>query len=243
MKNKYWVWLFVVATTFAVGGLTGFYIVRQYYSDLDSRLLMLEIQNTANLKSGQEIKMEEVKVWIAKSEENTKKEYDIFLKFGLPLTISALLTSIFGAYRWAAEIAKEKAEEAFKDPETLLKENKKILVLTPNGQSVEFLYSFFQIMKFQTPKYVSYNKPEDLDSLKSQYFDLIVLNVPDDVSGMDSQENTNIAHLTMGKSVFYFGPGKAKNPQLESTGKLSFANAKSQLYGNLINALKFQKML
>lgn len=240
MENKYKIWLFVISTTFACGGLLGFYISRQYYGDVETRLQSLETQFAANIKPGQEIKMEEVKIWISKSEENIRKEYDILYKFGLPFTIISLLTAIFGANKWAAEIAKQKAEDTFKDPETLLKEGKKILVITPDGQDTEFITIFFHLMGFRTPEYI---KVTEIDKYKSKDFDLAVLNVPNDKSKITSEFNDKIALLTMAKSVFYFGPGQVSNYLLEKEGRLSFANAKSQLYSNLINALKFQKML
>lgn len=240
IQNRYTLYLFISALCVFAGYLVGFLVCKQYYGDLEARLQFVEKQVTTNLMPGQEIKMDEVKILITKTVEEVKEQYELAIKLGLPLTIAALLASIFGAYRWASEIAKEEAQLAFKDPETLLKENKKILVLTPDGESVDFLYSFFQLMGFKTP---TYKTVSEIDSVKSQHFDLAILNVPNDEVRKISTQNSLIEKISMAKSVLYFGLGQVSNTRLEEEGRLSFANAKSQLYGNLVNALKFQKML
>jgi len=240
MERRYWLYLFVIAFAVGTGWLAGFFIAQQYYGDLETRLQTLEIQYANSLKTGQEIKMDEVKLLISKSVEEVKDQYDVFLKIGLPFTIAALFASIFGAYRWAADMGKQKAEEAFKDPETLLKDSKRILVLTPDGENEAFLHSFFQLMGFNTP---TFKRTSEIESIKSQHFDLAVLNVPSDAPRIVSAKNDLIEEITMAKSIFYFGLGQVSNTKLDQDGRLSYANAKSQLYGNLINAMKFQKML
>jgi hypothetical protein len=240
MKNEYWLYLLLV--TIAVGGgcLLGFYLARQYYSDVESRVQALETQFVASLKPGQEIKVDELKVYVDKEVGTVKEQFDWVIKLGLPATIIALLASIFKAYNWAAQIAKERAEAAFKDPETILKENAKIMVLTPPGQDESWLQRFFFLMGFSQ---VTFKRTTDLEALKNEKCDLVVLNVPDDQSRATSNENDLLNNITIGKSILYFGPGQVSNEQLDKASKLSFANAKSQLYGNLINALKFQKAL
>jgi hypothetical protein len=240
MQKRYFLYLLIISITVGLGIIIGFYLAQNYYGDVQSRIQNIEKQFAANLKPGQEIKMDELKVYVDKQTGTIKDQFDLAMRIGLPGTIIALLASIFLAYNWAAEIAKAKAEEAFKDPETLIKENRSILVLTPDNESVEFLYSFFQTMGFKTP---TFKKLTEIESLKGQYFDLAILNVPEDLPLTDSRYNDNITHMTMAKSVFYFGKGRVKNTKFDDEGRLSFANAKSQLYGNLINALKFQKML
>lgn len=200
----------------------------------------MEANYSNALKPGQEIKLEEIKVLIDKASLEVREKTNLLIFYAFPFTIVALFGSIFGAFKWAAEMAKDKAKEVFKDPETLLKESKSILVLTPDGESDGWLQKFFQLMGF---KMLCFCKISELDSVKSKHFDIAILNVPSDVSGKDSAFKDNISEMTMATSVFYFGLGRVSNETLEKDGRLSYANAKSQLLGNLINALKYQQML
>lgn len=236
MENRYWLWLFIIGITVGLGCLFGFFLAQQYYGGLETRLQSLENQYAASLKPGQEIKMDEVKIYVDKQTGEIKNQYDLVMKLGLPATIAALLASIFGAYRWAAEIAKQKAEEAFKDPETVLKEQKRILVLTLDKEDESWIRRFFFSLGFPQPVF---KKTSELGALTNEHFDLVLVNTPNDTTG----QKELIGKILIGKSVFYFGKGKAENEILDKDGRLSYANAKSQLYGNLINALKFQKML
>ena len=240
MEKRYWLYLFVISLSVGLGILIGYFCVHAYFSNFETRLNYLEANYTNSLKNGQEIKLDEVKVLIDKSQAELRDKSNLLTYFGLPFTIAALLGSIFSAFKWAAEIAKEEAKKAFKDPDLSLKESKSLLVVTPDKQDESWIRSFFQLMDFNTP---TFKKTSDLDSVKNEKFDLAILNVPNDEPRKESAHNGDIDKLTMAKAVFYFGPGQVSNKTLDMFGKLSYANAKSQLYGNLINALKFQKML
>lgn len=240
MEKRYWLWLFIIGLTVGIGCLVGYSLAHAYFSDVEARLQMLETQYAASLKAGQEIKLEEIKILIAKSEESVKDQARLLIWIGLPGTIIALLAAIFAAFKWAAEFAKDEAKAAFKDPDSMLKEGKSILVITPNGSDASWLAGFFQKMDFNPP---TFKLTSQIDDLAGEKYDIAILNAPDDPPKQTSPHNDLIRKMTMAKSVFYFGPGFVNNAQLDNLGKLSFANAKSQLYGNLINALKFQKVL
>lgn len=239
VEKRILLFLFLLSITVAFGCFMGYFFAHAYFSDMETRLQMLETQYANSLKAGQEVRMDEVKILIAKSEESIKDQARLLTWIGLPGTIIALLTAIFGAFKWAAEIAKEKAMEVFKDPETLLKESKKILILTPQSDDETWIRKFIFAFGFSQ---ATFDKIENLNNHPEKNYDIVLINTPDDESG-----NTGIiadcVSKQLGKSVFYFGKGKATNELLDKEGRLSFANAKSQLYGNLINALKFQKML
>jgi hypothetical protein len=240
MPNQYKLWLFIIGLTVFSGFFLGYYCAKQQFGHQEKRIQTLEQQYVSSLKPGQEIKMDEVKILIAKSVDEAKDQNDLLAKFGLPLTIAALLASIFGAYTWAAEIAKQKAESAFKDSEQLLREGKRILVVTPDGQDQGYLQKFFQMMGFPNVLHI---KLSELETQKNERFDLCIINVPSDESG-PSKYNSELDNFTMGKIIFYFGKGIAINTTLSNDGRLAFASAKSQLYANIINALKYaDKML
>jgi hypothetical protein len=244
MENRYWLWLFIIGLTVGLGCLFGFFLAQQYYEDLEKRLDTLEKQYVTSLKPGQEVKMDELKVYVDKEVIKIQSQYDLVMKLGLPATIAALLASIFGAYRWAAEIAKQKAEAAFKDRETILKEHKRIVVLTPEGNAEAEIWirKFFTSLEFRQ---TFFKKTTEIESLKNEQFDLILINADGDSIKQDDLTKLlkDIVDVLGARPVFYFGKGKAENSDLDKDGRLSYANAKSQLYGNLINALKFQAML
>lgn len=122
-----------------------------------------------------------------------------------------------------------------KDEEVQLKKKKEILVLTPLGNDDNFLRSFFLKMGFKSPTYKSFPLPNDFDFAK---FDLILFN--DDSPKGFSKEKTEIAETAKRFPpeilCFYFGFGRV---DVDNT-KLGSANFRSQLYGNLINALRYQ---
>jgi hypothetical protein len=240
MEKRYWLWFFTISLTVGLGLIIGYLVAHTYFSDLETRLQMLESQYASSLRSGQEIKLDEVKILISKSEEAIKNNCFILTVLGLPFTAIALLSSLFAAFKWAATIAKEEAEKVFEDPDKFFKEDKSILVITPDGDDENWLRKFFQLMNFKAP---TFKKKSEIETVKDKSFDLVILNAPSDLARQPSAHNALLGQMTMAKSVFYFGPGQVSNEALDKFGKLSFANAKSQLYGNLINALKFQKIL
>lgn len=240
MKKEHYLYLIVCAITVTISVIIGFSLAQRYYGDLEARVELIEQQFRDTLKPGQEVKMDELKVYVDKETTAFRNQYQVVMIFGLPLTLAAILATIFFAYQYAAELAKSKAEKAFRDPDVMLKENCKILVITPDVKNDLWLEKFFLLMEFPRPEFIS---TSEYDTIKDKQFDLAILNVPNDKERTLSSQNDFIEKITNSKSVFYFGPGSVNNELLSKDGRLSFANAKSQLYGNVINALKFQKML
>lgn len=240
MNQKHWLYLLVIGFTVGLSSILGFFLAQQYYGDMEARLQTLETQYVASLKSDQELKLDEIKIYVDKQVEEVKNQYTVAMVIGLPATIAALLASIFLAYEMAAKMARERVEEAFKDPEALLKEKKRILVITPEKGDATWLNQFFLRMGFAQPTYVQVDK---LSTLKNKHFDLAIFNNLHSNPVTLSVVEDTLKDFKGAISVFYFGQGVVKIQKLEENGMLSYAGTKSQLYGNLINALKFQKML
>lgn len=239
MEKRYLLWFFIITLAAFAGFFTGYFVVHSFYADVEARLQMLETQYAASLRQGQELRLDEVKMLISKSAEDIKNKCYVLYIIGLPFTVIALLTSIFGAFKWAAEMAKEKAKEAFKDPETLLKEYKKILVLSSNVDGETWARRFFSRMGFNL---ATYDHIDNCSAHANKRYDLVFLNFGENPSDPNPLIAKCVEHQ-VARSVFYFGKGRAAHESLDQEGKLAYANTKSQIYGNLINALRYQKML
>ncbi len=124
----------------------------------------------------------------------------------------------------------EKQSEEFK-----LKENKSILVISKNETDTGFLKRFFKEMGFYS---VTYEVKDNLKSLKK--CDLVLFN--NEKVSIQHDELLNIVAKTKGdKLCFYFGPDRFDFKDFKDRG--NFANSRVQLYGNLINSLRYQSLL
>lgn len=234
MDNKSKLWLFLVSLLVCLGVIIGFHLAQCYYDDLEARLILVENKYNSGLTLGQQVSVDDLKIFITKSVESVKDQYKIWLLAGLPLTISAILVSIFWAYRWAAEIAREEIKESFKDIETLLKERKRILVISEDPKSEDWMRKF--LLKTQFRK-VTFRTRDERHDIGPNDCDLVLIH---DRKLEITVINKLLEDLEDYSAVFYFGKGVVENERLGNEGRLSFASASSQLYGNLINALKYQ---
>ena len=114
---------------------------------------------------------------------------------------------------------------------------KKILVLTAKNGDDAYLRKFFKAMKFSIDN-VNYEK---VDTYKVyDNYDLIFIN---NEAG-DFDENLTETYFKESNStsvLFYFGSNTKVTP--EQKNRMGFANSKPQIYGNLINLLKYQDIL
>lgn len=238
--KRLYLYFFIISLFTGLGAYIGYYVASSNYSDMETRLQTLETGYKSSLRAGQEIKMDEVKILIDKSAEEVKKGCWLLTYVGFPLTIIALLISIYQAYKWSVEMAKEEIKNILKDPYTLLKENKHILVLTPRGDSegFEWIQRFFVGMGF---KNTNFEYLENFKEHKGGKYDLIFLNIGGENNCQ--QEIDDLAKLYPRSMLFYFGTSRVKHPELDKAGRLSYANTRAQIYGNLMNALNFHKVL
>jgi len=116
------------------------------------------------------------------------------------------------------------------DEETELRENKRIIVLSPEESDEYFERMGFE--KVQYHKMGSDQKPGDVD--------LIFFNG----GNFEIKKDDIFKYIDkLGDQTSYFYYGKAIPLSDELLEKISFANLKSQIYGNLINALRYQSMM
>ena len=187
------------------------------------------------------LKIQEAELKTKNIETDLRKDYDWLLRFGIPGTILAFFLLFGGIYKTAFEFAKKQAREdvqkVFRSEEELVKKEKKILVLTPKDGDTNFLRKFFIASGFEKDEFPA-TQNEGLLTPTSQH-DLILVN-----NESNSESFKKIAPLLHSPStmVFYFGPPKLDDAFMKDQ-RVSSAGFKSQIYGNLINALKFQRYL
>lgn len=138
------------------------------------------------------------------------------------------------------EIYKEKERELLEmarkqNEEFQLKETKSILVISKNPNDNPFLERFFNEMGFLKVKYETLDRVKDPDK-----YDLLIFD----------NENLNIDHADllaiMAKTkpenfCLYFGSDKFDAKEFKD--RVNFANSRVQLYGNLVNSLRYQSLL
>lgn len=117
-----------------------------------------------------------------------------------------------------------------------LKQNRSVLVLSHQNSNMIFIRKFFSDMRFGR---VTFHKMNDRD-VKLNDFDLILFN--DDDNQLSEKDILDVISGTKATIVnFYFGSKRINAG--EYSYKTTFANARVQLYGNLINALRYQSLL
>jgi hypothetical protein len=171
---------------------------------------------------------------------------------GIITAIIALIFSFFKIRKRLEVIAEEKIREKFdqifsekknqiitmidkQNEELQLKKEKSILVIRKNPKEDPFIEKFFKDMEFSNVQYETLNNVKDLNK-----YDLILFN----------NEKLNIDHADLLAIVaktkpevfcFYFGPDRFDGKEFKD--RVNFANSRVQLYGNLINSLRYQSLL
>lgn len=203
-----------------------------------------------NSVSELKLRVESLSQEIRNTDAKLRSDYNLFFQAGIPLTILGLLGFIYSlyskVYNTAVEESKKEVARQFNSEETL-KVEKKIAILSKPGADTVFLERFFKRMGFECFRTMDY-KDGNVDYLN---YDLVLIN--NDFNPND--ENVNRYYFSEGERkaifekirtkqiiFFYFG-GQDLAADIRSHQQCASTNLKPQLYGNLINALKFQKML
>jgi len=191
-----------------------------------------------------EINAKQLELRIEKNDFELRRDYNWLISHGFTFGLAglvALFVVLYSAYqaitRWAIKQAEEKIRQHFEHEDNILKREKKILVLTPEKQSIAFIKQFFREMHFRMPDFELIGKAD----LKFNDFQLIFINDEEDII---NNEQIHIILRDIGGtvSVFYFG-GLQLQQDIKSKKQFSSCQFKSQIYGNLLNALRFQKLL
>lgn len=174
---------------------------------------------------------------------------------GGSVSVIAVIIAIISFARKIHVIADQKAQEKFEalfdrdkdkllalikqqDIDTQFREQKRIIILHAVDSDLSFLKRFFDD-KDQGFKRIEYKRIDEYTP--SPEYDLVFFH--NDNGGLDKGKIVETANRTASCAVcFYFGPGRVDTPG-DLDRRFAFANARTQLYGNLMNALRYQKLL
>ena len=131
-----------------------------------------------------------------------------------------------------------------------LKQNKKILVVTPENENEEFIKNFFLDMDFPLEQEKKNGYVKFISFVKNQApvtgFNLVLFNDDNNNTSQCMDEIETYLKSFDTKTVrFYFGSNRINYPNDKNIPRnirnlTTFANARLQLYGNLMNALRFK---
>lgn len=223
--------------------------------DLKTKELTFDASNNRNILNN-DFNMFRSKV----DGENGK--FNIFIWIFGPTSLIAILLGLYSTYKKVTqitekkvlEIAEKKAGEQLErifnentgklvkliedhDHELNLKKNKSILVISPEEADDRFLRYFFPKMGFVNVEYIRYGQQINYNGK-----DVIMFN--NEANEDDKEWVKEAAPKSDSNSIcFYYGKGHVTGLPEDIYKRFASTNIKSQLYGNLINALKYQKVL
>lgn len=193
--------------------------------------------------------LQQLELKIEKTEHSIREDYDWLKKFGLPLTLIALAGLFYSVYKSALGFALENAQKTvaryYLPDEERFKIEKKLLVLTKEGGDSGFVRRLLQDTGFLAASTIPENvKNLDEETLSKilggKTYDLIFLN-NEKASFEDSE--IKICHDKTPHYTMIFSFNKNLPGEVVASQRAASANFKSQIYGNLINALKYQQYL
>lgn len=198
----------------------------------------------------QALSLEKLDFKIEKVEKEIRSDFDWIQKAGLPLTLLAFAGLFFSLYKSALGFALQKAKETvdryYLPDEERFKREKKLLILTKEGGDSQFIRRLLHDTGFLAASTIPETNIKDLTEkelktiLGDNQYDLILLN-----NENKSFEDTEIriCHSKTPDYTMIFSFSKNLPSDLVSSQRVSSANFKSQIYSNLINALKYQQYL
>lgn len=221
---------------------------------IEARVDVIEMHRS-NLIDKFQNKSESLDIKVEKIESKLQKDYDyiqvLVWCFG-SIAIIGLVSLFISIYKYIHKVAKTKIDEKFDSLfnnekekliqlidsqilENSLRKNKQILVLTETNEDETYIRSFFLKMGFRK---VIYNSISEYQSVPVN-IDLVFIN--NESNGISDQLIKEYIDGFQGGLIFHFG-SKMIDRSWVSENKITNANNRVQLYGNLINALKYIDM-
>lgn len=236
--------------------LIAWYVIWANYGKVPEKLE--QVQKDIELiktmpKDTQVLTLKKLEYKIEKVQQDTLEEVSWIKKLGIPLTIAGLALLFWSLYKSAYSIALQHAKETvaryYLPDEDRFKLEKKILVLTKEGGDTAFLRKFFNDTGFESAVTIPRENLKSLDteSLKKvtdgYIFDFVFLNNENESLRFSDEEISScLAGTPSATMIFHFGKPNLL-PELMKSQRVASASFKSQIYGNLINALKYQQFL
>lgn len=230
--------------------------IRVVIQKIETRLINLE-GIRENLDGRFENKADALDLQVERINLELQSDYNFIkwltLTFG-SVTIFGVLALAFSIFRYVNRTAKIKVNEKFdqlfdsekdrliqliekQSEENQLKKLKRILVISDPLSKDEFIKKFFNKMGFEN---IHFLKSEESGQLEAGKQDVVFFNC-EEVEMSQSTMDNYIMNESPNTLFFYFGKSKFSNATVND--RLAMANQRTQLYGNLINALKFSNLL
>lgn len=222
-------------------------------NDLKNKLDTLEkVYNDQLRKINEKIEIAKLREGVESAKEGIKDTKNLlYWIFGIGVGVfAALYTYFLNKYHKSRILAereiREKIAYYFDTEESNLVQlveqvdskalNKKsIFVLSPVGSDTDFIRKFFKDARFPNVEFQYTDKIKNLNKAN-----LVLFNNED--GKFDHDHISDIMKKTKKDVVcFYFGTDRFDSGEFKD--RVSFANARVQLYGNLINALRYQTLL
>jgi len=265
MKSKLLIIIFLLYTTYDVYGQRKKDTLTKRIEYLEEEVAhqkkefeLAERELEVLFKEKQSIQKEEFNTLSAKLKEDTtklKEDYDLIKKLGyLGLSLNAifLIGILWKGKKYVQSKINEKFNNIISEKESNIIEivesydiEKKILntktavVLTANNEDEDFIKNFFNKVGFKRDN-ITFKKVGNYESLEE--FDLIFVNNDKDkfeMSLIDDYFN-NSSNNTV---LFYYNTTRKVYNNPSVSDRLSFANSPTQIYGNLINLMKYQQVI
>jgi hypothetical protein len=167
--------------------------------------------------------------------------------------------SLYGFWQRVKSMAEKKIEERFEvilqekkeqlikiidshDDEEKLKRTKRLRIIIDENSDPSFLLSFFKKFDFKHVEIIDVNEQFDM-TLQDDDYDILFLNREEGNSPLsDVMSKKFISNLSKDSIVFSFGQF-VHNYDDKAKKRFAAATNWSQLYGNLISALKYQELI
>jgi len=204
---------------------------------------------TDSTKSTTALDLQKLEHKIDRVETAIRSDFTLIQELGLPLTVLAFVLMFWSVYKSALGFALQNAKEAvdryYLSDEERFKREKKLLVLTKEGGDSGFMRQLLQDTDFLAATTIPGNvKKLDEETLTKildgDKYDLILLN--NERAAFEDDE-IRTCHSKTPDYTMIFSFNKNLPTDIVASQRAASANFKSQLYGNLVNALKYQQYL
>lgn len=212
--------------------------IEQVLRDTTGRHPKLE-QSTVLLHEKQ---METLALELKNVEFNLKKDLALPLSLGIPATLIAFLVFAFSLYKFVYNTAIEEAEaevrKAFSPPQEQIKRESRIVVVSMEGTEDAALVGLLQQSGFEKVgnARIAPDKPI-LEQVSWGDYDLVVFNKFSDGAFLTA------LHTAAPNVVIVWFGGQRLPDDLTQVPSISSATFTSQLYGNLMNLLDYQRSI
>ncbi|TAK40940.1 MAG: hypothetical protein EPO28_09350 [Saprospiraceae bacterium] len=230
IKKRHLLWMIVmIVMTFLLTWIGAWWFHRQHFQGFELRLTAIETTlGKTNIDSltTDDVKIEALRNELHKTDQELRKDFNVFI-WGIPVTLIGIIGLFFSAYRAALEYA----EENLKGEEALLRESTRIAILPANST-----FAAVHLKKLGFTKRIL----TDVSKVKKE--DNVDVYFMDNEGGTLTEDDVKAVVKSMPEKAVLV-TFKLNIPRDVDNPNTSAANFRSQIYGNLMSAIRYQKML